>query len=376
MIDSITYYDRSTLIYMSPFVKGLALLAKKDGFRFQVSKFLPDFMHKAEFRVAKSFIDRTDFGTSAEIALNCTGLFRARLTSGDDFYFCIDAGDHSEFSHTIDGIYYGYHIPLLEKVRFYFKVNFSKKALDRACMQAEESGKVRALPVVYPTPIPSFWNYLPGCFPVSKFARHHGFEVRRIKDLVNLFAMGKLARFRSATKFLDVFFVVNYYENPVHRSENEFRLELIAKFRESGGLKLVTGFASNQPLPSLYERYRVNRYRMTTYMRMLAHARVAVYCRGVHDCLSFKLGSYLEMGLPIVGQRLQNNEEFYSAHDSVWSQFSYDNPDEIVAAVKDAVRQPTMLARMAKTNGTFFDTHLSPDSLARQIGNALIGGDS
>jgi len=364
VIKAITYYDRSTLPYMSAFVSGLKQLSSECGFEFRVSAALPDFMRDAQFDVSRSFIDKTGFNDSQEIALNCTGLFEAHLRDGDKFYFCIDASDHAEFFKTADGVYYGYHIPLLEKSRLYFKVNFNKIALAGAPVLEKFAARIRPLPVVYPAPIADYWNYLPLTF----LSKRRSFAVRRIKDLFNLVSMGKLSKFRSVQKSLDTFFVVNYYENS---QDNEFRLELIARLRESSGLNALAGFASHHPLPARYEPYRVNRYRIADYMGMLSRSRVSIYCRGVHDCLSFKLGSYLEMGLPIVGQRLTNNQEFYSSHDAVWRQFAYDDPLDMVAAVRAAARRPALLNDLASTNSEFFDTHLSPAKLAANVVQAV-----
>ena len=368
MIKAITYYDCSTLPYMSAFVSGLKQLSKESGFEFRVSKAMPDFMREAQFEVSRSFIEKTRFKDGQEITLNCTGLFLAHLADGGDFYFCIDAGDHAEFFKTADGVYYGYHIPLLEKTRLYFKVNFNKKALASVPTLGTLADRIRPLPVVYPAPIADYWNYLPPRLPMGLLSKRRRFAAQRMKDLFNLVSMGKLPRFRSAQKSLDTFFVVNYYNNS---PDSEFRLELIAKLRESPGLNVLAGFASHHPLPEPYEPYRVSRYRISDYMSMLAKSRVSIYCRGVHECLSFKLGSYLEMGLPIVGQRLRNNEDFYSAHRTIWGQFAHDNPHDIVAAVREAVRQPAMLNGLASANSEFFDRHLSPASLASRVVEAL-----
>jgi len=368
VIKTVTYYDVSTLPYMSAFVSGLKQLSRQIGFEFRVSRALPDFMREAQFEVSRSFIEKTGFNDAQEVALNCTGLFQAHLNGGDAFYFCIDASDHAECFKTADGVYYGYHIPLLEKARLYFKVNFNKKALVGVPILGNLAARIRPLPVVYPAPIPDYWNYLPGPLPITLLTKHRGFAARRLKDLFNLISMGKLSRFRSADKSLDTFFVVNYYDNS---QDNEFRLELIARLRESSGLDAVAGFASHHPLPAPYEPYRVNRYRMRDYMGMLSRSRLSIYCRGVHQCLSFKLGSYLEMGLPIVGQRLSNNQEFYSAHDAIWQQFAYEEPRDIVAAVRETVRQPAMLADLASANSEFFDSHLSPASLAGRVVEAI-----
>lgn len=369
VITAIIYYDGSTLPYMSAFVGGLKQLSVDIGFKFCVSRALPDFMKEAQFEISRTFIEKAGFDDSQGIALNCTGLFQAYLRDGSSFFFCIDASDHAEFSKTADGVYYGYHIPLLEKSGLYFKVNFNKNALATAPALGTLAERIRPLPVVYPAPITDYWNYLPARLPMSLISRRRGFAVQRMKDIFNLVSMGKLSRFRSAQKSLDTFFVVNYYDKA---QDNEFRLELIARLREASGLNAIAGFASHHPLPAPYERYRVSRYRIADYMAMLSKSRVSIYCRGVHDCLSFKLGSYLEMGLPIVGQRLCNNQAFYSTHGPIWGQFAYDDPHDIVASVREAVREPTRLRDLARANAEFFDQHLSPASLAGRVVETLI----
>src|SRR5580658_10248148 len=76
VIKAITYYDRSTLPYMSAYVSGLKQLSKESGFEFRVSKAMPDFMREVQFEVSRSFIEKTRFRDSQEIVLNCTGLFQ------------------------------------------------------------------------------------------------------------------------------------------------------------------------------------------------------------------------------------------------------------------------------------------------------------
>jgi hypothetical protein len=370
--DSITYYDRSTLTYMSVFLRGFRAFAPRNDFKICVDKSVPSFLREPEYAVSEEFIRRVGFKDAADVVLNCAGLFKAQI-SGREFFFCIDAGDNADPVITVDGVYLGYHVPLLEKVKYYFKVNYNKESLSSNPRLRELCSKVVPVPIVYPTAVPRSWEFLPAHFPCNILARDKGFGMRRVKDIINLAATGDLSRYRNRRKAIDAFFVVNYYENPVHESDNEFRFELIQRLRSSKRLATITGFASRQPLPGKFEKLRVERYSMTRYFKALAESRIGIYCRGVHNCLSFKLGALLEMGLPIVGQRLMNNEDFYYQLPYMEEQFAFDTPSAITERLELMINSPKTLQRWAISNGSIFDRSLSPEAIVGSMLEAMRG---
>ena len=373
MIESITYYDWAELRYMSPFLNGFEQDSKSKGYSFHVCKSQPDIMNDPVFKMSKNVINRTGLKGGTRVNLNSIGLFKARL-SGNDFYFCLDAGDHSHLEVTNEGVHYGFNIPLLERVRFYFKVNYNKKAIYENTLLDKWTEKIFPIPIVYAAPVQCFWKYLPHNFPMSLFSGNRSIGIQRMKQLANLSTMGDLKKYRSSPTEFDTIFITTFYGGNgghIHRVNNEFRYELIAKLRESKTLKTLTGFASKSELPGKYEQFRINSYRLNQYYKTCSRSKVGIYVRGTSDCLSFKLGDLLQMGLPIIGQPLLNNQEFYYGHPLFNKQFSFEEPDEIIEGLNSLVENPSTINDWGHANAKFFDSNLAPLGLVSNITKTL-----
>ncbi len=141
-------------------------------------------------------------------------------------------------------------------------------------------------------------------------------------------------------KVRDFTFLVAYYPRPHHAHDNEFRLELIRKLREDRSLSGIAAFASHHPIPAPYSAYAADFISVRRLLDMYATSRVGVYVRGMHDCLSLKLGQYLALGLPIAGQSISLDNRFARAIPNFDSQFSGATPDDIVRNVRAASRRP------------------------------------
>ena len=366
MIEDITYYDRTTLSYMSLFLNGFHEFSRCQGYTFQVKRSAPDFLKDEQFSISQSLIDRTGLRDAAGVVLNTTGLFKVK-SAGSEFFFCLDAGDHAELVRTDDGVYYGYNLPLLEKVRYYFKANYNSRVINGTPALCKYAHKIVPIPLVYPVAVHNCLSYLPDRFPRCLLPGSGSLGLRRLKELVHLSTMGDLKKHRVRHKDLDTFFVVGYYGDEAHRDENEFRYELIAKLRETTNLNALTGFASRNELPGKYEDFRVDRFSLNQYLKSCARSKVGIYVRGVHQCLSFKLGALLEMGLPIIGQCIVNNEEFFYNQPLFDQQFAYEEPDDMVKNLKKLLADPHRLSEWSASNSSFFDTKLAPNFLVNSV---------
>lgn len=175
--------------------------------------------------------------------------------------------------------------------------------------------------------------------------------------------MMPLSNFRSLRdneQSLDIFFVVHYYPEEIHASFNEFRYKIIRGLSQRDDLNVIVGFASKEPLPGKYEQLRVDPYTFHDYFQNFARTRLGIYVRGVHDCLSFKLGQLLAMGKPIIGQTLYNNKEELYRYSHFAEQFAFNNPVRIVEEAADLLYDPMRLQELGQSNAHVFDSHLDP----------------
>ena len=102
-------------------------------------------------------------------------------------------------------------------------------------------------------------------------------------------------------------------------------------------------------------------------MKNLARARVGIYVRGTHNCISFKLGELLALGLPIVGQPIANNRKIFYA-DSEWSkQFRFETVDEIITEVRRLLKSPSELTKLGEMNRRIFDNQFAPKAVVADI---------
>src|SRR5262249_33089899 len=119
---SIIYYDVNHLDYSSYFTTGFYENAVRYPYVFKVSKKLPSLLHEPAMAPWNKL-------------LFSVCLFEAILPN-EHFYFCIDARDSGELRDN------GYHLPLLRKVRYYFKVNYDASAIQHTPELTEWAAKI------------------------------------------------------------------------------------------------------------------------------------------------------------------------------------------------------------------------------------------
>lgn len=351
----ITYYDFADLYYASFFLAGLDLHAENGAIEFSVSKRKPD--------VLKPLID----GEQWQGILSSILLFKFTC-DGDAFYFCIDTRD----SNTTGGTGKGFHLPLLEQVRYYFKVNYNRQAIEADIVLARHANKIIPMAPFFPTRLNKVSRFFPRLFS------HAGVDfpgaVRRARQLNVLSTLKDLRQLRKRPKERDVFFMVGYYDG--HDRENEFRYQIISELRSRPHIRSFVGFVERN-LPDKYRELQIDReLPMYEYLTEIASSQVALYTRGIHDCLSFKLGQLLAMGMPMVGQPLHNNRENLMANPYFDVQFAYESPREIVDRVEQVLASPNDLELIGDSNATVFDRNYTPEKVVGDLLNCLYGPES
>ena len=349
----IVYYDFGDLAYSSFFIKGFIDNEQEFGYRFAVSKRVPSLLRDQKMHGPWD-------------GLLSTVLIFEVIRPGGTFYFCIDTRDSSQ-----RGVQHGegYHLPLLNKVGRYFKVNYALDSiLGDPVLETHRTTIFPAGPF-FPLRVPVQRIRLPRLWPARSMHWTWGDIRRRLRSLVSGATLDELTRLRATPKELDVFFVVRYYANPLHAHDNEVRYELIKAIRQNRDLKSITGLVNvdDQSLPGKYAEYQCENYGFKSYLRHLAQSRVAIYVRGLHDCLSFKFSELLALGMPIVGQKIKNNAEQLYRNTVFGAQFAYEEPREIVQQLIHVLSDPEELRMVGAANALAFDTNFTPQSVVSDI---------
>jgi glycosyltransferase involved in cell wall biosynthesis len=350
-----TYYDFADLNYASFFLAGLHWHAENGALEFTVSKRQPD------------VLKRMPEGKQWQDILFSILLFKVSC-AGEAFHFCIDTRD----SNATGGTGKGFHLPLLKQVRFYFKVNYNRQRIEADSVLARHAHKIIPLAPFFPTRLPKMRPYVPSLFSTASVDLRG--LVARMRQLRILSSLEDPRTFRKRPKVRDVFFMVGYYER--HDLENEFRYQIISELRARPNISAHVGFVGRN-LPGKYRELQIDReLPLYEYLSEIASSRIALYTRGVHDCLSFKFGQLLAMGMPMVGQSILNNRDELMANPYFDTQFAYENPWEIVDRVEQLLDTPEELGRIGDSNAAVFDFKYTPEKVVRELLAFLSGVES
>ncbi|NJM14622.1 MAG: hypothetical protein HC896_03890 [Bacteroidales bacterium] len=164
-----------------------------------------------------------------------------------------------------------------------------------------------------------------------------------------------------------MFFVMTYYNKERHKGDNDFRYSLIKELKQNKDIKSVTGLVSNVRIPGKYGELQIPGYSYYDYMKEISRSKVAIYTRGVHECISFKLGQLMAMGMPMVGQKIVNNAGFYYGLPNFTEQLSYNSPKEIVDRLSVAIRDRAWLKEMSRSNLNLFNNTLLPVHFVKDL---------
>lgn len=346
----LVYYDFANLNYTSFFLAGFIENAKKYKYSFQVSRLTPKLLLEADPNLKWNDI------------LFSIGLFKVERNK-ESFYFCIDTRDSNSTNINVGK---GFHLPLLNKVKYYFKVNYNRDSVHADPILSKSANKIVPILPFFPIKFNKLFLYLPRFIP-SKFTRWNFSDVeKRLKFIMKNLTLEEMINLRNSKKERDIFFLTTYYHGKVHEADNEFRYQLIKEIKKNNYLKVFTGFVGTN-LPRKFNEFELDGLRIKQYLAEVAKSKVALYIRGLHDCLSFKFGQYLAMGMPIIGQTIINNRENLMHYDYFNIQFAYDDPKEIVYRAVEMIKQPELLAKLGKSNGEIFDEYFRPQSVVRGI---------
>jgi hypothetical protein len=284
---------------------------------------------------------------------------RAVFTSPNGQHVVVDAQDASSIER-------GWDFDLLEACSTYFKTSVSPELLAHAKLTPYRH-KIRPIAPVYPirptNPLASY--------PLLPRHPQAAFRKRRLTDLVRVPTLKWMENVAKTPRTRDYYFVTAYYRGPEYAEMNAQRAVLIEELRASGKLSGVAGFASRDPLPAEYEKYRLPWVAMTSYLQDLATARVGVYVRGIDENPSFKLAQYMQLGLPVVGERIIHQTDQQWFFDTQHDALGIDDPKEIVRAVERVAGDPAAVRRLSEQSARVFRDHLSPEALARQLAPAF-----
>jgi hypothetical protein len=288
-------------------------------------------------------------------------LFKISLPN-ENYYICIDTRDQN---NTRTGM--GYHLPLLKEVKYYFKVNYNTDEVENDPILKKYSEKIMPIPLFFPIKMPSLIDFRPRLLP-CRFINWKTTNIKgRIRALYDLLSLEEMVQYRNTKKDLDLFFVTTYYNQKHHAPAMEFRYQIMKEIKNNKDINSVIGFTNYKDLPKEYSAFKFNQSDTRHYLNNVSRAKVAIYVRGLHNCLSFKLGQLLCMGMPIIGQSIVNNKSILYSNLYFKEQFAYDDPCLIVQKAIELLNQPEKMSILGKANAETIDSKYTPNKIIADI---------
>ena len=366
---NLTFYDTSRLYYASYYLKGFDELVKSDGLRVRIAQSLPEQL--------KSAVQDSEWQHLLFAMVLC------RFQQGSKIlYFCIDTHDDNAIDvNTRTG---GYHLPLLESVDAYFKVNLNSAILSQTPALLTHRDKIHSIAQFFPIQppfrlqlglrlaLPSSWvGYKPGLGHNQPYDGHVQAARYRRSDLKKFLPLEHILTFRDTPKDIDIFYVTSYRNHPRHATVMEQRFQVMDKLASIPRFHSVIGFASNHTLPARYAHLAQRRLNQVTYLETLARCKVFVYTQGMESCLSSKFGLTMALGIAAVGEPLANNPDMQAAYPHLHEQFGYTDPDTLIQQAIQLADDTERNQRLGRLNASLFDHYLSPRAAATSILNLL-----
>jgi len=253
------------------------------------------------------------------------------------------------------------HMPDLEAVDVYYKRSFSPENL--AHLQHELSSKIRPFGLNNPT------SSLAPVWPLLSARRASGVSLRQLAtDARQLLALPSPSAFECEPGVAaqpTVLFQTRVWEpagDPLTTAINEERVMLVAELRKAFGARFVGGI-----IPSDYARKHFPEALTTLECSMRAYARllrgplVAIYCRGLHDSVGFKMAEYLAASRAIVGNRptavlprpLEEGTHY----------LGFGTPEECVAQCTRLLEDAELAQTMRRSNWDYYLDQVEPSAL-------------
>jgi hypothetical protein len=354
----ITYYDFSTLTYVSIFAIGFIENADEYGYEFVVSHEYPQELADVELGA--------NWDTNPRITKS---IFRYE-DDKDSFLFCIDAGDPNWEPPVIFD-----PIPFLERCRYYFKVNYNEDEMAKTPEIEIYREKIWPLSHVFPLLPRHWWRFLPKLTPIGGRPWPFAKIKQRMKNLRDMIRIDELRALRDVEKDIDLFFVSRYRQSDVNEEQNDLRLTIINEMSKNQDLNLLIGFvAVKDDAPQEYLKYKLPWFSYSQYLNLLARSRVAIHLHGSLGSLSFRFGEEMSIGKPLVGVTLLNNKENLYEFDRFDEQFAYDDPYDMVERINYLLEHPDKREELRKANIETFERHLVPKSVAVEILTVIQNG--
>ncbi len=365
----LTFYDTSRAYYASYYLHGFDELAKNGKLQIRTAHSLPARLMSA--------VQDADW----QHLLFAMALFK--FQQGDhEWYFCIDT--HDVNSVNAENHTGGYHLPLLQSVDAYFKVNYNPDQIEYTPALREFREKILSVSQFFPVRpgsllslsrrlllTPALFGFKPGVnynVPYKGYVTDAKF---RLRDLKNFQPLEQIVAHRSTAKDIDIFFVTSFRQNSRHTAVMERRYQVIKKLCSATSLNTATGFSSDKALPEKYAKVFYPRLSQESYLDTLARAKVVIYTQGIAGCLSSKFGLAMALGVAVTGEPLVNNPDLLITNPHLKEQFSYSNPDDIVEHAIHLATNPEKANELGSLNAAMFDTQMAPRPTAEYVIQAL-----
>lgn len=357
----ITYFDFCDIGFSSYFLNGLIKLASERKYQFRVSQKAPVDLKDIEEKMRINWLWKD--GSRSEYAV-------FRYQGDEDFLFCIDASDRNG-----DIITGGIHPVLLERCRYYYKVNYNAKAIKNNPSVTSYAQKILPLPLVFQVEIPQRWRFLPNITGIGGHRWPSKVIKQRLRQLLYSQKIDQYRKQRQINKDLDVFFLTYLYPKAWNRHYADLnlrRLEIVDGLNMLSACKTQVGYVYfsksetefeqyvDKQYRSKFEQYRVTRISRSKYLDNMSRSRLGIYVRGADECLSFKFGELLALGKPIVGETLFNNKAQLYTYPRFSEQFAFDDSKALLSRVAALLESPHEMQELGEINGKTFDDMLAP----------------
>lgn len=351
----ITYYDYSNLYYAAIYLNGFMDLAAERGYQFAISRREPPELKGLE--MANQWLP------SRRTAWT---VFRYERGT-ESFLFCIDTGDKNG-DVEMGGI--GHEL-LLEKCKYYFKVNYNAAAIAGNPRLAPYQEKIRPAPITFPVAIHQPWKYLPNINPLAGPVWPRDAIDRRIKGLKEVPKLDDYRRLRAKKKDIDAFFILpirSEIDNPRYAEQNRRRKIIVEGLNQrKGSYNIVAGYIASGTHNEDPGPYVMPRTSLAEYLDLMSRTRIGIYVRGTDGCLSFKFGELMALGIPVVGETILNNTDNLYQLDYFDEQFAYDEPEDIVDQVFRLLDKPEHIEELKQANTETFENHLASGPIVAGI---------
>jgi len=368
---SLTFYDTSSAYYASYYLKGFDDLKKIRNLKVHISNALPGRL--------KSAIKNPEW----QNLLFAMSLFKFRQ-GNREWYFCIDTHD-SDSVNSIDKTR-GYHLPLLQCVDAYFKVNYNPEVIERTPELKVSRAKIRSIAQFFPVrpPMilslsrrlvlpPILFGYKPGLDHDQPYAGYLADARKRLRDLRKFQSFEEIIAHRGARKDVDVFFVTSFYGKERHEAAMERRYQIMKRLACAPALNTVMGFTGFKKIPDKYADLFHRRLGRSEYLETLARARVVIYTQGMEACISSRFSLAMALGVAVAGEPLVNNPGLLTANTHLSEQFAYVDPDELADHAINLAADAGKARELGVLNAAMFDSQIAPRVTAEYILDTLCG---